>query len=243
MLDLAHEYGSLTFIDEVHAVGLYGDNGAGIGERDDVLSKMDIISGTLGQRSLHSHNRYNCFKLRFLRQSIRQYRWLHRRESDHYGFRSKLRFGIYLYNIDATDGLSQCHSSDRGSSLPEGNVSGSGSVRFQISMSEEGRQLRRKQQRNVRELRSKLLDAGLPVMIAPSHIIPIHVSQTHRSVFVIDLSCCTSGRRCSTRWSPLQSSTRTVFDLHSIDQLSDCCTWHRAFTHRPDPVSQQCDDR
>lgn len=44
-----------------------------------------------------------------------------------------------------------------------------------ISMSDEGRSLRRKQQENVRELRSKLIDAGLPVMMSPSHIIPIHV--------------------------------------------------------------------
>ena len=47
MLDTAHAYGSITFIDEVHAVGLYGQNGAGIGERDHLLHKMDIISGTL----------------------------------------------------------------------------------------------------------------------------------------------------------------------------------------------------
>jgi 5-aminolevulinate synthase len=49
MCDVTHKYGGLAFIDEVHAVGLYGKNGAGVGERDNVLSKMDVISGTLGK--------------------------------------------------------------------------------------------------------------------------------------------------------------------------------------------------
>ena len=49
LCDVAHKYGALTFVDEVHAVGLYGDQGAGVGERDGMLSKMDIISGTLGR--------------------------------------------------------------------------------------------------------------------------------------------------------------------------------------------------
>lgn len=49
LCDIAHEYGALTFVDEVHAVGLYGEHGAGIGERDHQMHNIDIVSGTLGK--------------------------------------------------------------------------------------------------------------------------------------------------------------------------------------------------
>lgn len=49
MCDIAHRYGALTFVDEVHAVGLYGKRGAGIGQRDGCMDKIDIVSGTLGK--------------------------------------------------------------------------------------------------------------------------------------------------------------------------------------------------
>ena len=47
--DISHKHCALTFVDEVHAVGLYGDQGAGIGEMEACLDKMDIITGTFGK--------------------------------------------------------------------------------------------------------------------------------------------------------------------------------------------------
>ncbi|XP_074644119.1 5-aminolevulinate synthase, erythroid-specific, mitochondrial-like isoform X2 [Tubulanus polymorphus] len=138
MLDVSHKYGAITFIDEVHAVGMYGETGAGIGERDGLLDQMDIISGTLGKA---------------------------------FG-----NIGGYIAGSAALIDMlrSYCSGFIFTTSLPPTVLYGAlASVR--ILKGETGKELRRLQQLNVKYIRARLLDVGIPVIHCPSHIIPIHV--------------------------------------------------------------------
>ncbi|XP_018424631.1 PREDICTED: 5-aminolevulinate synthase, erythroid-specific, mitochondrial, partial [Nanorana parkeri] len=150
MCDVAHKYGALTFVDEVHAVGLYGARGAGVGERDGVMHKMDIISGTLGKA-------FGCV-------------------------------GGYVASTAAL--IDTVRSYAAGfiftTSLPPMVLAGAlESVR--VLKSEEGQALRRAHQRNVKHMRQLLMDAGLPVINCPSHIIPIRVGNAAVNTRICDM--------------------------------------------------------
>ncbi|XP_033109588.1 5-aminolevulinate synthase, erythroid-specific, mitochondrial-like isoform X2 [Anneissia japonica] len=147
LCDVAHRYNALTFVDEVHAVGLYGRHGAGVAERDGCLDDIDIVTGTLGKA-----------------------------------------FGmIGGYIAGSAHLVDMVRSFAAGfiftTALPPMVLNGA-ITSINILSSEEGRALRHKHQDAVKELRNKLISAGLPVVHCPSHIIPIHVGNPQASTRV-----------------------------------------------------------
>ena len=149
MCDVTHKYGGIAYVDEVHAVGLYGQNGGGIGERDNMLHKMDIITGTLG-KAFGNIGGYIAGSSHFV-DAMRSYG------------------SGFIFTT----------------SLPPSVAAGSLAA-LELSRSDEGRQLRATHQRKAAQVKRMLMDAGLPVMNSPSHIVPVMVGNVKQAGEICD---------------------------------------------------------
>ncbi len=134
--DLAEKYNAITYLDEVHAVGLYGLRGAGIAERDGLMHRVDIIEGTLGKA-----------------------------------------FGV-MGGYIAADGaiIDAIRSMAPGfiftTALPPALAAG---ARASVEYLKSSHHLREKHQERAATLKTKLADAGFPVMESVTHIVPVKV--------------------------------------------------------------------
>lgn len=146
--DLADKYGALTYIDEVHAVGMYGKHGGGISERDEAAHRINIIEGTLGKA-----------------------------------------FGVMGGYIAADRKVIDCIRSYAPgfiftTSLSPVLVAG---VLAAVKHLKHSSQEREAQQANAALLKSKMAEAGLPVMASVTHIVPLMVGDPVRAKKISDI--------------------------------------------------------
>lgn len=146
--DLADKYNALTYLDEVHAVGMYGARGGGISERDGVAHRLTIIEGTLG-KAFGVMGGYIAAD-RTIVDVIRSYAP---------GF-------IFTTSLSPV--------------LVAGVLA---SVRHlkQSSVEREG------QQAAAATLKAMMRDAGLPVMIGETHIVPVMVGDPVKAKKISDI--------------------------------------------------------
>jgi 5-aminolevulinate synthase len=138
---------SMTFLDEVHAVGMYGSRGAGMAEQRCIMSEVDIVSGTLGKA---------------------------------YGI-----VGGYIVGSAALVDMIRSYAPGFifTTSLPPAIVAGAiASVRYLKHSSKE----RELQRRHVRQLKSMLYTAGVPILENPSHIVPVIVGDAEKCKRISD---------------------------------------------------------
>lgn len=136
IIDVCKKYNALSFLDEVHAVGMYGEHGAGIAERDGVMDQVDIIQGTLG-KAVGVVGGYIAAKKEVV-DFIRSF-------GDGFIFTTALPPAI------AAGALTS------------------------IRLLKDGASIREKHQERSETLKTKLKEAGFPVLPSECHIIPVSV--------------------------------------------------------------------
>jgi 5-aminolevulinate synthase len=133
---IARLHGALTYLDEVHAVGMYGDQGGGIAQAQGIEGEIDVIQGTLGKA-----------------------------------------FGLSGGYIAGNASIVDCirsfgHGFIFSTALPPVIAAGArASVQYLMRSDAE----RHAQQRHAALLKRVLYEAGIPVMLSPSHIVPVAV--------------------------------------------------------------------
>ena len=138
--DLAEKYNAMTYIDEVHAVGMYGARGGGVAERDGQMHRIDVIEGTLAKG-----------------------------------------FGVIGGYIAASPAICDAVRSFAPSFIfstalpPAVCAAAAQSVRLAKTRPE----LRMAHQRQAWLTKHALMQAGLPVLANPSHIVPVMVGDAH----------------------------------------------------------------
>lgn len=158
--DLADKYNALTFLDEVHAIGMYGPHGAGVAEHLDfdhyrhglpgpgVMDRVDIITGTLGKA---------------------------------YGAVGGYVVGTAKY-IDWVRSLAPGFIFT--TSLPPSVMaSAKAAIEHQMGTNES----RRAQQLNTRYVKAAMAERGLPVIPNPSHIVPVLVGDAELAKVISDM--------------------------------------------------------